>query len=320
MDSVGLDTVAHIEQHYITERHLSSAPLDWLQSNFISAGKLGNKSDKGGLYPPQTPGHGTKILLLNVGLAEPLKGKTVEQVMHSGQVLSYNLDNPNSRPVELVGKLPAPDGIDVANATQRMYWTNMGNPKDNDGSIMSARLDGSDVQIIIKPGEVHTPKQMIVYQQARQLYFCDREGLRVMRCGLDGANLETLYQSGDWKTEQAKAADATFWPVGIALSKKLGKIFWTQKGHSKANEGRIFSAGIDMPKDATAATRLDVEVVLGGLPECIDLEFDDEDGILYWTDRGEIPYGNTLNAKHLVGQTPEAEKAMGRGDLGAGSG
>ena len=135
MDAVGLDTVQHIEEHYIKERNLPSSHLDWLKENYISAGKLGLKSGKGGLYPPPAPGAQTRLLLLNVGLAEPLAGKAMNQIMHSGQVLAYNPDVPLMNPIELVGKLPIPDGIDVSHSTKRMYWTNMGNPQSNDGSV-----------------------------------------------------------------------------------------------------------------------------------------------------------------------------------------
>jgi 3-hydroxyacyl-CoA dehydrogenase len=53
MDAVGLDTVAVIEQHYIKERGLNGGEtVDFLEKNYISQGKLGAKSGKGGLYPP----------------------------------------------------------------------------------------------------------------------------------------------------------------------------------------------------------------------------------------------------------------------------
>lgn len=320
MDNVGLDTVEHIEQHYIKERNLPTKHLDWLKDNYISSGKLGDKSDKGGLYPPPAPGSRTRVLILNIGFAEPLKNKSLEDLTHSGEVLSYTLETPSKRAVALVGNLRAPDGIDVATSTQRMYWTLMGNAKENDGAIQSAKLDGSDVQYVLQPGEVHTAKQMIIDQENNKIYFCDREGLRVMRCNLDGTQRETLYQSGDWQTEPEKVADAAFWPVGIAVSKRLKKFFWTQKGHSKAGEGRIFSAGLDMPAGASPANRTDVETVIDGLPECIDLEFDDEEGELYWTDRGELPLGNTLNKKRLIGAAPEAEKLFGREIIAQGLG
>ncbi len=35
MDNVGLDTVEHIEEHYIKERHLDRWHLDWLHQNYI---------------------------------------------------------------------------------------------------------------------------------------------------------------------------------------------------------------------------------------------------------------------------------------------
>ena len=59
---------------------------------------------------------------------------------------------------------------------------------------------------------------------------------------------------------------------------------------------------------------------MSNLPEPIDLEIDDEDGVLYWTDRGELPLGNTLNKKHLTGEAPAAEKTYGRQILAQGFG
>lgn len=118
MDAVGLDTVQHIEEHYIQERKLPSYHLDYLKTNFIEKGKLGLKTrEKGGLYPPPTPGSQTKLLFLNMGASEPLKGKTTKEIFNSGQVLSYNIDTPGARPVELVDNLYMPDGIDIANST-----------------------------------------------------------------------------------------------------------------------------------------------------------------------------------------------------------
>ncbi|KAF2634815.1 NAD(P)-binding protein [Massarina eburnea CBS 473.64] len=54
MDKVGLDTVSLIEQHYINERGLDGAhTVEYLKREFLDQGKLGNKSEKGGLYPPK---------------------------------------------------------------------------------------------------------------------------------------------------------------------------------------------------------------------------------------------------------------------------
>ena len=45
----------------------------------------------------------------------------------------------------------------------------------------------------------------------------------------------------------------------------------------------------------TAANRTDIEVLFDGLPEPIDLELDLKNRLLYWTDRGDPPRGNTVN-------------------------
>ena len=320
MDAVGLDTVEHIETHYIKERKLASSHLDWLKATYIDQGKLGKKSpDKGGLYDPPAPGSQTRLLVLNLGLAEPLKGKSMNQIQHSGEILQLTAEDKGSRPIRLLGSLPSPDGIDIATSIKRMYWTNMGHPKQNDGCIQSANLDGSDVRDVIPAGKgLHTPKQLTIDQKSNKIYCCDREGLKIIRCNLDGTGLETIYQSGDWETEPEKKSDATYWPVGIALSTKHDKLFWTQKGHSKASEGRIFCASMSkVPADP--ARRDDVEIVANGLPECIDLDFDDQDSYLYWTDRGELPLGNTLNRKRIRGyqqQQPPLDSSGGGGGGG----
>lgn len=75
MDGVGLDTVAFIEEHYVKERGLSgTATVDYLQKNFLDQGKLGAKSDKGGLYPP---GHARKTTNEDQGLHDTVHVPTL---------------------------------------------------------------------------------------------------------------------------------------------------------------------------------------------------------------------------------------------------
>src|SRR6185295_5994269 len=57
----------------------------------------------------------------------------------------------------------------------------------------------------------------------------------------------------------------------------------------------IFRANIEIPRGETAANRSDIELLFDGLPESIDLELDLENRVLYWTDRGDPPRGNTVN-------------------------
>jgi hypothetical protein len=116
--------------------------------------------------------------------------------------------------------------------------------------------------------------------------------MRVMRANLDGTNVETLVKTGEGEND---SRDAMKWCVGITIDPKRRQIYWTQKGPDNAGLGRIFRAAIELPKGEDAAGRTDIEVWLDNLPEPIDLELDLESRVLYWTDRGNPPLGNTVN-------------------------
>src|SRR6266566_8199481 len=117
--------------------------------------------------------------------------------------------------------------------------------------------------------------------------------MRVMRSNLDGSKLETLVDSSHGDARPGR--DARKWCVGIAVDTGRGQIYWTQKGSDDAEQGRIFRAGIEIPKGENAANRSDIEVLFDGLPEPIDLELDLGNRLLYWTDRGDPPSGNTVS-------------------------
>jgi hypothetical protein len=186
-----------------------------------------------------------------------------------------------------------PDGIAVDRDAGHVYWTNMGVPRLNDGSIERADLDGKNRKTIVPEGGTFTPKQMQIEKKTRKLYWCDREGMRVMRANRDGSNVETLVDTS--QGEPRPGSDATKWCVGITLDPARGQIYWTQKGPDNAGLGRICRAGVNVPTGEDPARRTDVEVLFDGLPEPIDLELDLEHRVLYWTDRGDPPRGNTVN-------------------------
>src|ERR1700751_3669145 len=101
-----------------------------------------------------------------------------------------------------------PDGIVVDVEAGHIYWTNMGVPNLNDGTIERADLDGGNRKVIIPLGVTFTPKQLHLEKGSRKLYWCDREGMRVMRCDLDGSAVETLVVTGD---PVAGIGDTTKW-------------------------------------------------------------------------------------------------------------
>jgi hypothetical protein len=208
-----------------------------------------------------------------------------------GRLLSVNPDGSDVK--ELVtGRHRIPDGIVVDAEHGHVYWTEMGIPNKEDGSIERADIDGSNRVTIVPNGKTFTPKQLQLDKRNGRLYWCDREGMRVMRSSLDGSHLETLIQTGKGEADRA---DLTRWCVGIAIDVEDGKLYWTQKGIDNAGVGRIFRAGLDIPKGETPTSRSDIEVLFDQLPEPIDLDLDLENRFLYWTDRGDPPRGNTVS-------------------------
>ncbi|MGH8159886.1 MAG: hypothetical protein ACREPQ_17340 [Rhodanobacter sp.] len=197
-----------------------------------------------------------------------------------------------------------PDGIVVDVEAGHIYWTNMGIPNLDDGSIERADLDGRNRRTIVAKGQTHTPKQIILDKRNGKLYWCDREGMRVMRCNLDGAQLETLVETGRGEPD---VRDQTRWCVGLTIDAKRGQIYWSQKGPDNAGLGRILRTHIEIPAGQTAATRTDIETFFDGLPEPIDLELDVKNRVLYWTDRGDPPRGNTVNRASIDNKPAEPE-------------
>jgi sugar lactone lactonase YvrE len=210
----------------------------------------------------------------------------------AGRILTSNSDGSDLKTIVNEGRR-LPDGIVVDVAGGHIYWTNMGNPSANDGSIDRADLDGRNITNIVPTGRTFTPKQLQLDKKNGKLYWSDREGMRVMRCDLDGTHIETLVDTGQGESRPGK--DQTKWCVGIALDVNGGKFYWTQKGNDNAGQGRVFRAGLEIPKGQTPANRHDIEVLYDNLPEPIDLDLDLHNRVIYWTDRGDPPRGNTVN-------------------------
>jgi DNA-binding beta-propeller fold protein YncE len=207
----------------------------------------------------------------------------------------------------LVTECHLPDGIALDVAAGHIYWTNMGSsPAVNDGSIERADIDGANRTVIVPPGVIFTPKQIQLDKANRKLYWCDREGMRVMRSNLDGSQVETLVEAG---RGDADRRDQTRWCVGVTLDPVRKQIYWTQKGPDNGDVGRIFRAGIEIPKGETAASRSDIEVFFDHLPEPIDLELDLKNRVLYWTDRGDPPRGNSVS-RASIDTKPEAPQIV----------
>src|SRR5258706_10877629 len=121
-----------------------------------------------------------------------------------GRIHSANADGSDRKVI--VSGARVPDGVVVDVEAGHIYWTNMGVPSQNDGSIERADLDGQNRKTIIPEGGTFTPKQLHIDKKAGKLYWCDREGMRVMRSNLDGAKIETLVDTSEGDAQPGRDA------------------------------------------------------------------------------------------------------------------
>jgi hypothetical protein len=237
-----------------------------------------------------------RLLLLNIGVPSRLLSISAE----GGDVKT------------LVSNLGvAPDGVAIDPIRRHIFWTYMGsshNGEDffvNDGSLQRVDFDGGNRTVIVPEGKTFTPKQIQCDAERGFIYWCDREGMRVMRAHTDGSQLTVLVQTGSTEEERQ---DRRRHCVGVAIDPVAGHLYWTQKGKPNGNEGRLFRANLELKVGLDPANRSDIEVLFDGLPEPIDLEWDESTGYLYWTDRGDPPSGNTLNRAMIrQGEPPRRE-------------
>jgi hypothetical protein len=231
----------------------------------------------------------------------PTSGRLFFLDLSAGRILSANPDGSDLKTVIDEGR-KRPDGLVLDVAAGHIYWTNMGDPKSNDGSIVRSDLNGKTMITIVPSGGTFTPKQLKLETRSGKLYWSDREGMRVMRANLDGSEIETLVDTS--QGDSRPGSDQRKWCVGVAVDTDGGKFYWTQKGGDSAGLGRIFRANIQVPEGQSAENRRDIELLYDNLPEPIDLDLDLVNRALYWTDRGDPPRGNTVNRAPM---DPEAE-------------
>src|SRR6201982_3278582 len=127
--------------------------------------------------------------------AKAVTGRLFFLEASGGRIHSVNADGSDRKVIISGARIP--DGIVVDVEAGHIYWTNMGVPNQNDGSIERADVDGQNRKTIVPEGGTFTPKQLHLEKKSGKLYWCDREGMRVMRANLDGSNIETLVDTGE---------------------------------------------------------------------------------------------------------------------------
>src|SRR5258705_8353337 len=92
--------------------------------------------------------------------AKPVTPRLFVFERNAGRIHSMNTDGSDRETI--VTNCHLPDGIVVHAEAGHIYWTNMGIPNLNDGSIERADIDGKNRKTIVAQGATHTPKQIIL--------------------------------------------------------------------------------------------------------------------------------------------------------------
>lgn len=187
-----------------------------------------------------------------------------------------------------------PDGVTVDKVGRKIYFTNMIYLNPNEGSIQRCNLDGSNVEDVVPRGwGLKTPKQLQIDPLHLNVYFCDREGQRVYRAPMNGVktseDLEVLVDFTSLSVDEYQC-------VGIALDIPRGEFYWTDRLDKTIRRASMDAGSVITPDNVDTLTTLIVENALAP----IDLYLDQDDRILYFTDRGEDNPRSTYPAGYVA--------------------
>src|SRR5260370_30394 len=177
--------------------------------------------------------------------ATPTSGRLFFLDVGGGRVFSSNPDGSDLKVIVNEGRR-FPDGIVVDVAAGYIYWTNMGNPKSNDGSIERSSLgatlripkgkspaDRKDVALLLR--NLREPVDLDLALANRMRYWRDRgdppHGNTVNRAPMD-ATPGTRKDPEILFTHLMEG-------IGLALDLKSGRMFITDLG------GSVYSANLD---------------------------------------------------------------------------
>jgi sugar lactone lactonase YvrE len=110
--------------------------------------------------------------------------------------------------------------------------------------------------------------------RAGRLFVLELSGGRVFSVNPDGSDKKVITTGGRL-------------PDGIAVDVAAGHIYWTNMGSIDRNDGTIERMDLDGGKRTTI------------VPEGSTHTIDPVNRLLYWTDRGDPPLGNTVNRAPL---------------------
>ena len=194
----------------------------------------------------------TLVLLFGYATAETDKLYWTDvRGIHRVDLDGGNMETPV--PVPLV----SPIGIAVDEKGGKIYWADPDTRK-----IQRANLDGTDMEdlIIARSG---LPFYVAVDGSRGKLYWTDTQ--IIQRSNLDGTGVENIVtrKIGVW------------WPRGIAVDEKGGKIYWADSDTRRIQRSNLDGTEIE-------------DLVTEGLRNPLKVAVDPIGGKIYWTDIGTI--------------------------------
>ncbi len=176
----------------------------------------------------------------------------------------FKIENASGARSEVLFSTPVynPAGLAIDKEAEKMYWTNSTSSFSDDESfsLMSANLDGSNVQLLTNSDDfLDRPNGIALNAAAGQLYWVDSGRDAIYRYDLNDGMVENIV----WRTE-------TDGPKDICLDIEGGKIYWTDIFGK-----RIQKADLDGENIEDLITGL-------SLPNYIDIDPKNEK--IYWSD------------------------------------
>ena len=142
----------------------------------------------------------------------------------------YRADLDGSNTQLPIPSLPWPKDIALDVADSMIYWVD-----HSSGSIQRARLDGSELQYLVRSG-LRLPEGIALDIRGRKMYWTDRDTGIVHRSNLDGSRKEDLITGLNN-------------PHSIAFDATQRMLYWTELGTGTIRRAKVDGTGVEVVVD-----------------------------------------------------------------------
>ena len=158
-----------------------------------------------------------------------------------GSVQRRNLDG--SEREFLITDLNGPEALAIDPSRDRMCWSDL-----HDDTIVCARMDGSDVEILVDATESYG---VAIDPADGRIYWTDRAGSRLRRALPDGSDVEDLVLG------QAE-------PRGIAIDAVARKLYWCDPAAGTIQRSDLDGSDVEIVVSDPAPTSIALDTTGGG--------------------------------------------------------